>query len=449
MKEREIALYAITDILNEKGYNNIVLRKTLSKNKQLSVVQRGFVTELVNGTLRNLINIDYIIGQFSKTPVDKIKPVVLNALRLAVYQIIYLDKIPDSAACNEAVAFVKKKGLAGLSGFVNGVLRNIVRNKGKIKYPDEKKEPIRFLSVKYSYPEWIISYWLDEFDYDSVVKMCAENSLAPRVGVCINTVKTDRAALKAELAKDNVAVTDGCISQDSLYLSKTSDITEVRAYKEGLFHIMDESSSLAVKILAPKEGATVMDVCAAPGGKSFYCGYLMHNKGSIISGDIHEHKIKLISDGAERLGLDLISPVLADASVYDEKYKDTADYLIADAPCSGLGLVKKKPDIKYNKNYEDILSLAELQKKILTAAAAYVKPGGVLVYSTCTVSKKENIENVNWFLDNFDYETVDISDILPDNIKCDTAKKGYIQILPGDFGTDGFFIAKFVRKNNG
>lgn len=447
MKEREIALYAITDILSEKGYNNIVLRKTLGQNKQLSIVQRGFVTELVNGTLRNLINIDYIINSFSKTKTEKMKPVVLNTLRLAVYQIMYMDKVPDSAACNEAVAFIKKKGLAGLSGFVNGVLRNIVRNKGSIKYPDEKSDPIAYLSVKYSYPEWIIKYWLEEFDYDSVIKMCAENSLAPRVGICINTNRTDRAELKALLAKDNVAVTDGCISNDSLYISKTSDITQTQAYGKGLFHIMDESSMLAVKILDPKKGNTVIDVCAAPGGKSFYCGYLMQNEGEIISGDVHEHKINLLKEGADRLGLDIIKPVLADAAILDRQFENKADCVLADAPCSGLGLVKKKPDIKYNKTYEDILSLAKLQRDILKTAAAYVKVGGSLVYSTCTVSSKENIENVRWFLDNFDYEAVDITPLLPDKIKCDTAKDGYIQILPGDFGTDGFFIAKFVRKS--
>jgi 16S rRNA (cytosine967-C5)-methyltransferase len=446
MKEREIALYAITDILSEKGYNNIVLRKTLNQNKQLSIVQRGFVTEIVNGTLRNLIYIDYVIGMFSKTPVPKIKPMVLNTMRIAVYQIMFMDKVPDSAACNEAVAFVKKKGLAGLSGFVNGVLRNIVRNKASVKLPDENREPVKYLSIRYSYPEWIIGYWLKEFDYERVKLMCAENNVAPRMGVCINTNRTTREELKKLLAEDNIAATDGCILNDSLYLSKTSDIAESDAYNKGLFHIMDESSMTAVKVLDPKPGNVVIDVCAAPGGKSFYCGYLMQNSGKIVSGDVHEHKIALLKEGAQRLGLDILQAELSDATVFNPKYENIADCLIADAPCSGLGLVKKKPDIKYNKTYEDIKSLVKIQRDILTAAARYVKVGGSLVYSTCTVSVEENIENVRWFLDNFDYETVDISPLLPDKIKGNTAKDGYIQLLPGDFGTDGFFIAKFVRK---
>lgn len=445
MNEREIALYAVTDILGEKGYNNIVLRKTLSKNKQLSVVQRGFVTELVNGTLRNLINIDYIIDMFSKTPVSKMKPMVLNVMRLSVYQIMYMDKVPDSAACNEAVTFIKKKNMGGLSGFVNAVLRNVVRNKTNIKYPDEKSAPVKYLSVKFSYPEWIIEYWLKEFDYDRVKSMCAENTNAPRVGICINTNRINMQGLKDILAKDNIAVTEGCISENSLYISKTSDITEAKAYNLGMFHIMDESSMLAVKILAPKPGDTVFDVCAAPGGKSFYCGYLMKNKGRIISEDIHEHKINLLKNGAERLGLSIVEPILGDAAEFNENYMNMADCLIADVPCSGLGLVRKKPDIKYNKTYEDIKSLVKTQREILKNCAAYVKKGGCLVYSTCTVSMEENLENVMWFTQNFDFEAVDISNLLPENVKCDTAKEGYIQLLPGDFGTDGFFIAKLMR----
>lgn len=447
MNEREIALYAITDILSEKGYNNIVLRNTFKKNKQLSVVQRGFVTELVNGTLRNLINIDYIISCFSRTPIDKMKPLVINCLRLSVYQIMYMDKVPDSAACNEAVLLIKKKGFNGLSGFVNGVLRNIVRNKNSVKYPDERSNPIDYLSIKYSYPKWIIEYWLKELDFEKVKAMCIENNLAPRIGICINTCRTNAAEIKELLAKDNIAVTEGFISSDSLYISKTSDITQAEAYKMGLFHIMDESSMLAAKLLNPYEGDVVMDVCAAPGGKSFYCAYLMNNRGKILAGDIHEHKLKLLKEGAERLGLDIVKPVLADATVFNLDYADSADCLIADAPCSGLGLVRKKPDIKYNKTYGDIIELVSLQREILRTSAAYVKKGGTMIYSTCTVSSEENLGNVRWFLNNFDFEPVDLTPLLPDKVSSETAKDGYIQILPGDFGTDGFFIAKFVRKS--
>ena len=444
MKEREIALYAIIDILNEKAYNNIVLRKVLAKNSHLSLVQRAFITELVNGTLRNKINIDYIIGQYSKTPLDKMKPLIVNNIRISVYQIMYMDKVPDSAACNEAVELTKQKGFGTLAGFVNGVLRNIARNKNNIKYPDKEKDPINYISVKYSYPVWIIEYWLKELDIDTIERICLSNRVPPKVSACINTLKTDMPALKKALSEDNIAVTAGVFKENALYLSKTRDITQTEAFTAGLYHVMDESSMLAVDILAPKPGNSVMDCCAAPGGKSFYCAYKMQNKGSIVSADIYEHKLELIKQGVERLGIDIIKPVLSDAAVNNDAYTGKMDCVLVDAPCSGFGLFRKKPDIKYNKTEEDVESLAKLQRDILSACQSYVKDGGCLVYSTCTISIKENLENVKWFCENFDYEPEDITKYL--NFECETAKDGYIQVLPCDFNTDGFFIARFRKK---
>lgn len=444
MKEREIALYAIIDILNEKAYNNIVLRKTLAKNSHLSLVQRAFITELVNGTLRNKINIDYIIGQYSKTPLDKMKPIIINNIRISVYQIMYMDKVPDSAACNEAVELTKKKGFGTLAGFVNGVLRNIARNKNNIKYPDKEKDPVNYISVRYSYPVWIIKYWQRELDTETIERICLSNRVPPKVSACINTLKTDMPSLKKALSEDNIAVTAGVFKENALYLSKTRDITQTAAFSAGLYHVMDESSMLAVDILAPKPGSSVMDCCAAPGGKSFYCAYKMQNKGSIVSADVYDHKLELIKQGVERLGIDIIEPVLSDAAVINDAYTGKMDCVLVDAPCSGFGLFRKKPDIKYNKTEEDIESLAKLQRDILSACQGYVKDGGCLVYSTCTISVKENLENVKWFCENFDFEPEDISKYL--NFECETAKKGYIQVLPCDFNTDGFFIARFRKK---
>ena len=444
MKEREIAFYAIIDILNEKAYNNIVLRKTLAKNSHLSLVQRAFITELVNGTLRNKINIDYIIGQYSKTPLDKMKPIIINNIRISVYQIMYMDKVPDSAACNEAVELTKKKGFGTLAGFVNGVLRNIARNKNNIKYPDKEKDPVNYISVRYSYPVWIIKYWQRELDTETIERICLSNRVPPKVSACINTLKTDMPSLKKALSEDNIAVTAGVFKENALYLSKTRDITQTAAFSAGLYHVMDESSMLAVDILAPKPGSSVMDCCAAPGGKSFYCAYKMQNKGSIVSADVYDHKLELIKQGVERLGIDIIEPVLSDAAVINDAYTGKMDCVLVDAPCSGFGLFRKKPDIKYNKTEEDIESLAKLQRDILSACQGYVKDGGCLVYSTCTISVKENLENVKWFCENFDFEPEDISKYL--NFECETAKKGYIQVLPCDFNTDGFFIARFRKK---
>ena len=444
MKEREIALYAIIDILNEKAYNNIVLRKVLTKNKHLSMVQRAFITELVNGTLRNKINIDYIIGLYSRTPVEKMKPLILNNIRISVYQMIYMDKVPDSAAINEAVELTKKRGFGTLAGFVNGVLRNIARNKDNIKYPNKEKDPVKYLSVKYSYPVWIIEYWLKELDTETIERICLSNRVPPKVSACINTLKTDMPSLKKALSEDNIAVTSGVFKENALYLSKTRDITQTAAFSAGLYHVMDESAMLAVDILAPKPGENILDCCAAPGGKSFYCAYKMQNKGRIYSADVYEHKLELIKNGVERLGIDIIDTVLGNAAVINEDFIGKMDRVLVDAPCSGFGLFRKKPDIKYNKTEEDVESLAKVQRDILSNCQNYVKKGGCLVYSTCTISIKENLENVKWFCQEFDYELEDISKYL--NFECPTAKDGYIQILPCDFNTDGFFIARFRKK---
>ncbi len=439
MKEREIALNILADILDEGAYNNIILRKTLNIHQELNAVQKAFITELVNGTLRNLINIDYIINSFSKTPVGKMKPFIACNIRLGVYQIMYMDKVPESAACNEAVKLAKKRGFSSLSGFVNGVLRAVARNSGNIVYPSDKKE---YLSVKYSYPLWLIEYWLKEYTYETVERICEAGSRPPHVSICVNTLRTSKEALAKILEGEGMEINSNTLFDNSLYLYRTNNISQSKAYKEGLFHIMDESSLAAVKILDPQKGSTVLDLCAAPGGKSFAAAEIMENTGTVISGDIHEHKVRLIEEGALRLGLSCIKAVLRDAEI---PYENTdADYVIVDAPCSGLGLVRKKPDIKYTKSIKDIEELAAIQRKILAAAEKSVSKKGTLLYSTCTISQKENADNVKWFCDKFGFEPVPFD--MPGKINYAESSEGFIQILPCDHDTDGFFIAKLRRK---
>ena len=444
MNSRELSVYALIDIFNFGSYNNLTLKKLFAENKQLSFEEKAFITELVNGTLRNIIYIDYIINNFSKTKTSKMKPIILNILRISVYQLMFMNKIPVSAICNEAVKLAKKKKFDGLSGFVNAVLRNISRNKDNIKLPSEEKEPIKFLSIKYSYPEWIIKTWLLEMDYEIVKEICQANNLSPKISICVNTNKTNKQELKDIFLKEGIEFQDGHISENSLYIFKTKDISESEAFKKGYFHIMDESSMLAVECLAPKKGQTIFDVCSAPGGKSFYLAYLMQNKGQIFSRDIHSHKIELIENNKKRLGLNIINTQQLDASIFRPEDENKADAIILDVPCSGLGILRKKPDIKYNKSIEDIDSLVLIQRNILKACAKYVKKGGTMLYCTCTISKKENLENIQWFLENFDFELAPIS--LKNNLNIETSENGYIQILPNMFQTDGFFIAKLKRK---
>lgn len=438
MKAREIAVYTLIDILEQNLYNNLTLKKIFKENKDINVQDRAFITELVNGTLRNIVYIDYIINSFSKTKTNKMKPLILNIIRISVYQIMFMEKVPVSAVCNEAVNFTKKKKFNGLSGFVNGVLRNIARNKNNIVLPDNK---IDFLATKYSYNKWVIEKWINQFGYDKTEEICKANILPPKVCICVNTNKIDKNTLKDILTKEGMKVEDGNISKNSLYLTKTKNIADSEAFKKGYFHIMDESSMLLIETLAPCENDIIIDICSAPGGKSFYASYLMKNKGKIISRDIHSHKIELMQDTIKRLDIENIKLELKDGAIFYKEDEEIANKIIIDAPCSGFGIVKKKPDIKYIKTKEDIKELSNIQKEILKSSYKYVKKGGILVYSTCTLFDEENIENINWFCKNYNFKLISINTGL--NIQ--NEEKGYITILPNMFNTDGFFIAKLKR----
>lgn len=436
MNEREYAVSILMEIFNENAYNNLILKREFKKNKLLTDVQKAFITELVNGTVRNLILIDYIINQFSKTNTKKMKPLILNLLRVGVYQIYFMAKIPHSAACNEAVKIAKKRGFHNLSGFVNGILRNISRNVDNIKFPKEGTR--EYLEVKYSYPEWIIDYWLKEFSYDELEKNLISLNKVPKVSVCINNIKKNVEDILPLLPNPTKAP----FTDNLYYISKTSDISENKAFKEGLFHIMDASSALCVKIADPKEDTQILDICSAPGGKSFYTAYLTKDNAKITSRDIYPHKIDLIDEGKTRLNLKSIETQIKDAEVEYKEDFDRYDTVLCDVPCSGLGLLRKKPDIKYNKSMEDIDSLVKIQRNILSISSKYVKIKGVLVYSTCTLSKKENEDNIKWFLENYDYELCDIDFYLPEDLR---KNNGYVKILPHLYDTDGFFVAKLRR----
>lgn len=440
---RDIALNIITDIIDNNAYNNLALKKTLQQNNFIKKEDKSFITEIVNGTLRNIIYIDYIITQFSSIKLKKIKPLILNLIRISVYQIEFMDRVPEFAICNEAVLIAKKRGYSKLSGFVNGILRNIIRNKNNLNLPDEKEESLKYLSIVYSYPQWIIKKWLNDYDYSFVKDMCIKNNTNPDITICINRLKIDYNRLKISLEQKGIKVSDSIYSDYALHLSKTSDISNLDEYNEGYFHVQDESSMIAVDILEPKSGDFIIDVCAAPGGKSLICAEKMQNSGIIKSRDIYKHKLKLIDDAAKRLGITIIQTQNIDATVLDKSNIKKADRVLADVPCSGLGMIRKRADIKLKKNESDIKSLQQLQRKILTIACEYVKLNGVLVYSTCTISKEENEDNINWFVQNFPFELEDISHLLPSGLD---GTKGYIQLYPNVHNTDGFFIARMIRK---
>ena len=442
---REVAAQVLTDIQKDDAYSNIALKKALKANGAMDEKNRAFVTEIVNGSLRNIIYIDYIINSFSSVKTEKMKPWLLAVLRCAVYQMFFMN-VPHSAAINEAVKLIKQKGMGRLSGFANAVLRNISRKGEETVLPDKTKNFAEYVSIKYSHPLWLVKMWISYYGEDFTEKLCMADTLPPLVSITVNTLKTTRDELIEILEKEGMEVKKAEYSPNTLYISKTGNILKSKAFNEGLFFVQDESSAVAAGVLNPKKGETILDCCAAPGGKTMAMALLMENCGKIVSRDVYEHKLDLIEETAERLGINIVETQMKDASSKYEEDAEKYDKVLIDAPCSGLGLMRKKADIRLKKDGSDIDGLIKLQRQILASCSDYVKKGGYLLYSTCTLSRKENSGNIKWLCENFDFETVDITKELPKNMKCETAEKGYIELYPNVYGTDGFFIAKLKRK---
>ena len=442
---RELALGILLEVSAGGEYSHIALRNVLDKYQYLEKQERAFLTRLVEGTLERRIELDYIIDQFSSVKVRKQKPVIRELLRMSVYQLKYMDSVPDSAVCNEAVKLAQKKGFRQLKGFVNGVLRNIARNLGEVKLPSEK-EPVRYLSVRYSMPEWMVKEWLTLYGREQTETMLAAFYEKAPLTIRVNKNRISPAELKVRLEAQNIRVQAAPYIDGALQIEGFDYLGGLPEFREGLFQVQDVSSMLAVEIAGVKTGDHCIDVCAAPGGKSLYLAEKAGETGGVDARDLTDYKAEMIRDNAERLGVTNVTVSVKDACVYDEASKEKADVLLADLPCSGLGVLSKKTDLKYRMSKEQQQELQELQRKILSTAEAYVKPGGTLVYSTCTINRGENEDNVRWFLSHFPYEAVSLDDCLPKELRSETTKQGYLQLLPGVHQCDGFFIAKFRRK---
>lgn len=442
---REIAAEALMQIMTEGAYNHMALRRLLKQNGVMSAQERAFVTEVVNGTLRNLYWIDYHINAVSKTKTEKMKPWILSVLRSAVYQILFLD-VPDRAACDEAVKLAGVRGYRALSGFVNGVLRAVVREKQNITLPQENTA--EYLSILYSHPLWLVKMWIAYYGYTQTALLCEANNAAPDVTIRVNTQQIQAKDLMQKLENAGVFVTKGNLWENALHLRHTADMRKMEFFTEGYFHVQDESSQTAAEIVAPQKGEKILDLCAAPGGKSFTMAELMEDTGEIVSCDIYTHKVAQIQEGAARLGLTCIQAKERDACQAIEAEFAYYDKVLADVPCSGLGLLRKKPDIRLKKDGSEIDALLPIQRDILAQAANYVKPGGVLVYSTCTLCRKENEKNVEWFLQQHtDFTMDDFSTLVPPDLQ-EQAKTGMLTLFPHQHQTDGFFIAR-LRKRGG
>ncbi|MDD4045611.1 MAG: 16S rRNA (cytosine(967)-C(5))-methyltransferase RsmB [Tissierellia bacterium] len=435
---RNQAIETLKKIFKDKSYSNIVINNDIKNvdHRFLSLYRKS-----VLGVIENLIFIDWIINEVSKMKTKKMETDVLVVLRLAVYQIFFLDKSHENIVVNESVQYIKDKGNIRASKFVNAVLRNTLRSKDSLIEKMSELPQDEFLSVKYSYPKELINLWKKQFGKDIEEVLIANNKEAP-MEIRVNTLKIKRDELIKLFEEKGIKTYKCKYANKGLIIENPFEIDKTDEYKNGLFSIQSESSILAGQILNPKEYSLIIDVCAAPGGKTLNAAEIMNNTGRIISRDIYPAKLKLIENEIKRLGIANVKVEKYDATKLDNSLIEKADYVIADVPCSGLGIIRRKPEIKYNKT--DINDITKIQNKILENASKYLKHNGELVYSTCTTNIKENYEIINRFLNNNkDYALVDISENIDGDFE--TAKTGYIEIYPHLHGMDGFFIAKIKR----
>lgn len=458
MNTRSIVLDMLIRINEDGLLSHLVIRETLAKLADDLPRDRAFIKRLTEGTLEHQIRIDYIIDLFAKIPVSQMKPLIRNLLRMSVYQIIFMDHVPDRAACDEAVKLAAQRGFSALKGFTNGILRNIIRQKDALDFPDEADEPGKYLSVAFSMPEWLVEKWREEYSYEKL-QLILQGLLETRpVTVRIHAKEDNKNFINESFINENLinewtqaVKASGADIHPHPYLpyayelSGMDSISGLPGFQEGFFAVQDVSSMLACEAAGIKQTDIVVDICAAPGGKALHAA----SKGRMVyARDISETKCNLIRENAARLKQSNIEISVCDAAILDESLIGKADVLLADLPCSGFGAIGRKPDIKYKASPESVHALCELQRGILAVVWQYVKPGGVLIYSTCTMSRDENESMMEWFTEKFPFSC----DPLPEPLPALAApgeknRSGILRLLPGIHQTDGFFICRLKRQN--
>lgn len=443
---RNAAFLTLLRIEKERSYADILINHELQAGG-LTGPDRGLYTELVYGTLRMQGTLDHIIGHFSKTPPPKLERAVVLLLRLGLYQMFFLDRIPVSAAVNETVNLAKQYA-AKASGFINAVLRSADRGRDSISYPDAVKEPAAFLAARHSHPRWIVEGWLEQLGNDEATELAAALSAPPPFTIRVNRLKIGRDALQQRLQAEGVTAVPCQYAPDGLTVTSSVSLPHLRCFSEGLFTVQDEASQLTALLLAPQPGNAILDLCAAPGGKATYLAELTGDRCSLVACDRNPRKLALIREATERLGIQNISPTLLDATRPLERLQTRLfDRILVDAPCSGLGVIHRNPEGKWWKLPTDPARLAVTQLALLENAATRLKPQGILVYSTCSTSPVENEQVVDIFLkQHADFMVEPVSKVVPQTTAMET-RQGFFRSWPHRHGMDGFFAARLIRKH--
>ncbi|WP_036666166.1 16S rRNA (cytosine(967)-C(5))-methyltransferase RsmB [Paenibacillus sp. FSL H8-0457] len=439
----------LTQVEQEGAYSNLLLNSALQKSS-LAKSDAGLATELIYGTISRLNTLDYFLDKFVNKGVRKLQPWVRALLRISLYQIVYLDRIPDHAVVSEAVNLAKRRGHQGISGMVNGVLRNILRQKETLAIPEDMTDAQR-ISLLHSHPQWLVERWISQYGTEATEAICAANNEPPAVSVRVNTTMISRDDMLELMGSHGLDASPSSVSPYGIVVKGAGNMALTDWYRDGMISIQDESSMLVAEAVQPEPGMRILDCCAAPGGKSAHMGELMKDEGSIVANDIHAHKGKLISDQASRLGLDSISIVTGDALDLADRFEPASfDRILLDAPCSGLGVIRRKPDLKWGKSQEDIHEIAALQLRLLESVSTLLRPGGILVYSTCTIEPMENEGVVSAFLEGHSEFAIaeDGLGALSRLGENSLARGGGIQILPQHYHSDGFYIARLGRRSS-
>ncbi len=441
MNIREIILDILIELEKSETYCNLLIRDVLKKYNYLEQRDKAFIKKVTEGVVERRIELDYVINLFSSTRVNKLKPVIRAILRMGTYQLLYMEQVPDSAVCNEAVKLAAKRKFVNLKGFVNGVLRNIARNKEGISYPD--------LSTRYSMPQWLVERMTKAYGSDVAEKIfeafMEEKPVSIRRKESLTGEYWDE--VLTELKKAGMEVKEQSYLPYAYHIKRAEGLSNIESFTRGDFTVQDMSSMLVAECAGVKEKDIIIDLCAAPGGKSMHMAEKLKGTGRVYSYDVSEKKTEYILENVERLGYENVEVAVNDATVYNPSLEETADIVIADVPCSGIGVIGKKCDIKYRLSEEEIEKIVLLQKSIMENAWRYVKKGGTLIYSTCTICKEENEEMLEWLLENTPLKLESLNTYLPEKLWSETTEKGYLQLLPGIHESDGFFIARLKREN--
>ena len=469
---REIILDTLLALENGEEFSHKLIKAVLDKYHYLEGRDKAFIKRITEGTIERQLELDYYLNHFSSVPVRKMKPLIRCLLRMSTYQLLYMDSVPDSAVCNEACKLAVKRKFGNLKGFVNGVLRNIARKKEQLPLPDPVKQEKEYLSVKYSMPDWLVEHFLEHYGREITVTLLEGLLKIHPVSLRFRTDmdREERASRMKAMEEAGAKLTPDSFVEEVCTVENVESIGSLPGFTEGHFTVQDVSSVLSVMAAGVKEGDFVIDICAAPGGKSMLAA---EKAGRVLARDVSEEKAALIEENLERMQLNNVSVEVFDATQTDEKYLNTADVVIMDVPCSGLGVMGKKRDIKYHASPEGLNSIVELQKRIVEHSWQYLKPGGTLLYSTCTINPAENEDMVRWIVDKLPFEPVSLDKALPENLlikkrqveklrhageqdtkgtdteEIELEKKlrnASIQLLPGYMDSDGFFFALLRRK---